>query len=341
MQHPTKAQTRTIEERPFSPVCEDSVPLPPCAKHILEIRSITVLFRFENCEFHPASRRLVVNGLVHALGGRAFDLLHALVENPDRVISKDELYERVWPGVAVEPGNLQVQVWALRRVLGHHTIATVPRRGYRFMPVVERLDIDAPDGGLEEDGAEAIATPLRLARLAQDRTHPPLITVTCSDMAAGNAQLLAAAPLMTAIHPLRRIWLVDAATLTGRRRPESLPPVMTGEPADVPAPPARERLFTLLQRLARRPAVLIVLNGHVAEGLPDAVQGLLDGNPGWSILVCSAQALQLPGEKLLHWSSDPLSEKPASPVRVSRTDLEPAALRWRFRRQGHFLPDGA
>jgi len=76
-------------------------------------------------------------------GGRAFDLLQTLIENHDRVVSKDELYERVWPGLAVEPGNLQVQIWALRKVLGRQVIATVARRGYRFMPAVVRVSAGA------------------------------------------------------------------------------------------------------------------------------------------------------------------------------------------------------
>jgi DNA-binding winged helix-turn-helix (wHTH) protein len=270
-----------------------------------------VLFRFENCEFHPASRRLVVNGQDHVLGGRAFDLLNALVENHDRVMRKDELYERVWPGVAVEPGNLQVQVWALRRVLGHHAIATVPRRGYRFMPSVERLENTAVQTGVDGDGRGLAATPLRLARLAQDRMHHPLITVTCLDPADGDAQLRAAAQLM-AVRQMRKIWLIDAVTLTGHRRPpSSMPPPMAGmagEPCRPSPPPARERLLVLLQRIARRPAVLVLLNGHAAEGLADAVRRLLEDNPGWRVMVCSTQALRLPGEKLLHWSSDPLPE---------------------------------
>ena len=79
-----------------------------------------------------AERRLQVEGQTVALGSRAFDLLAALVARRDRVVPKDELIEVVWPGLVVEDNNLQVQISALRKVLGANAIATVPGRGYQF-----------------------------------------------------------------------------------------------------------------------------------------------------------------------------------------------------------------
>ena len=79
-----------------------------------------------------AERRLLVEGQTVALGSRAFDLLAALVARHDRVVPKDELIEVVWPGLVVEDNNLQVQISALRKVLGASAIATVPGRGYQF-----------------------------------------------------------------------------------------------------------------------------------------------------------------------------------------------------------------
>ena len=79
-----------------------------------------------------AERRLQVDGQPVALGSRAFDLLAALVARRDRVVPKDELIEVVWPGLVVEENNLQVQISALRKILGAQAIATVPGRGYQF-----------------------------------------------------------------------------------------------------------------------------------------------------------------------------------------------------------------
>ena len=88
--------------------------------------------RFGRFEILTAERRLQVDGKPVALGSRAFDLLAALAARRDRLVTKDELLDVVWPGLVVEENNLQVQISALRKILGAQTIATVPGRGYQF-----------------------------------------------------------------------------------------------------------------------------------------------------------------------------------------------------------------
>ena len=89
-------------------------------------------YRFGAVEVRPGERQVLVEGRPAAVGARAFDLLVALIEQRDRVVSKDELLEQVWPGVVVEENNLQVQVSTLRKILGPGSVSTVPGRGYRF-----------------------------------------------------------------------------------------------------------------------------------------------------------------------------------------------------------------
>lgn len=89
--------------------------------------------RLGRFEVWPGRRLLLRDGRPCALGGRAFDLLLVLLRHRHRVVSVAELMDEVWPGLAVEPNNVQVQVWALRRLLGRQAIATVPRRGYRLV----------------------------------------------------------------------------------------------------------------------------------------------------------------------------------------------------------------
>lgn len=88
--------------------------------------------RFERVEIDAARRQVRVNGQHVVVGARAFDVLVALVEHRDRVVSKDELLALAWPGLVVEETNLTVQVSALRKALGAAAIATVPGRGYQF-----------------------------------------------------------------------------------------------------------------------------------------------------------------------------------------------------------------
>ena len=76
-----------------------------------------------------------------SLGARAFDVLQALIERRERLVTKNELLDLVWPGVVVEENNLQVQISTLRKLLGPLAIATIPGRGYRFTAEVD----GAPD----------------------------------------------------------------------------------------------------------------------------------------------------------------------------------------------------
>ena len=59
---------------------------------------------------------------------------------------EDELLARAWPNLVVEENNLQVQVSALRKVLGADAIATIPGLGYRFTPRLESPDAATPSG---------------------------------------------------------------------------------------------------------------------------------------------------------------------------------------------------
>lgn len=100
--------------------------------------------RFGRIEVRPALRQVRVDGKPVALGSRAFDVMMALVEHRDRLVSKTELMDAAWPGVIVEENNLSVQISALRRALGPDAIATVTGRGYRFTPPPTESDESEP-----------------------------------------------------------------------------------------------------------------------------------------------------------------------------------------------------
>ena len=93
---------------------------------------MTANYKFGRFELKPATRQLLADDQPTPLGERAFDVLLALVERRERMVTKDELLDLAWPGLVVEENNLHVQVSALRKVLGNSAIATVTRKGYRF-----------------------------------------------------------------------------------------------------------------------------------------------------------------------------------------------------------------
>ena len=97
-----------------------------------------------------ADFRLDVSEHVLSRGGgavvitpKAFDLLALLVRNHGHLLTKEEIITALWEGSFVEEANLNVNISALRRVLGDSAteqrfIETVPRQGYRFVAEVRR-----------------------------------------------------------------------------------------------------------------------------------------------------------------------------------------------------------
>jgi predicted ATPase/DNA-binding winged helix-turn-helix (wHTH) protein len=84
-----------------------------------------------------------------ALSPKAFDMLHYLVTHAGRLVTKDELLDAIWPQAAVSEAVVRVTIGALRKALGDtiqppRFIATVPRRGYRFLASVTLVAIETP-----------------------------------------------------------------------------------------------------------------------------------------------------------------------------------------------------
>ena len=85
------------------------------------------------------------NGQEVRLGGKAVALLRALMERPRTLVTKDELFDIVWPGLAVSESVLTTAAKEVRQALGDDArnpqlIQTVYGRGYRFLPDVETSD---------------------------------------------------------------------------------------------------------------------------------------------------------------------------------------------------------
>src|SRR5215831_15049420 len=77
---------------------------------------------------------------------KAFEVLRYLVENADRVVAKEELIKAIWPNVIVTDEALTHCISEVRQAIGYSgqtIIATVPRRGYRFVATVSRIATSA------------------------------------------------------------------------------------------------------------------------------------------------------------------------------------------------------
>src|SRR5262245_16806937 len=95
------------------------------------------LYQFGPYTVDSKRRTLSRQGVSVPVTPKAFDLLLYFVQNPDRVISKDELLKALWADSFVEEGNLTQNVFLLRKALGQKSedsglIVTIPRKGYQF-----------------------------------------------------------------------------------------------------------------------------------------------------------------------------------------------------------------
>jgi DNA-binding winged helix-turn-helix (wHTH) protein len=97
-----------------------------------------VRFLFADCVLDTGRRELTRGSDPVAVGPQVFDLLVYLVQNRDRMVSKDDLLETVWMGRVVSESTLSSHINAVRRAVGdlgsdQRLIRTIARKGFRFV----------------------------------------------------------------------------------------------------------------------------------------------------------------------------------------------------------------
>ncbi len=121
-----------------------------------------MIYSFEGFSLDPDRRELRRGGTYIAVEPQVFELLHFLVCNRDRFVSKDDLIAGVWDGRIVSDSTLSSRLTAARQAIGdsgeaQRLIRTVPRRGFRFIaPVSEHKN---GSGGLDLLAASRQAEP--------------------------------------------------------------------------------------------------------------------------------------------------------------------------------------
>jgi DNA-binding winged helix-turn-helix (wHTH) protein len=105
----------------------------------------SVRYRFGRFELDTRSGELERNRERVPLTPKVFQLLLFLVENPGTLIAKREFLDKIWGDTNVEEGSVTRAITSLRSALNDTAarpeyVQTVPRRGYRFVSAVERVD---------------------------------------------------------------------------------------------------------------------------------------------------------------------------------------------------------
>lgn len=103
------------------------------------------IYEFGSFLLNIAEQRLSRHGTPIHLKPKVFELLTIFVQNDGQILTKDELLRWLWADRFVEEHNITVSVSELRQALGENRneplyIETIPRRGYRFIAKVKRIE---------------------------------------------------------------------------------------------------------------------------------------------------------------------------------------------------------
>ncbi|HSI48597.1 MAG TPA: tetratricopeptide repeat protein [Ideonella sp.] len=272
-------------------------------------------YRFGRFELQPQERRLLENGVPVDLRPRALDLLSALVQRAGHLVGKDELFREVWPRVVVDDSALQVQVSALRKVLGKAALATVSGSGYRFVMAVGVVEAQPePSTALPRHNLPLALTSFvgreaALTRLAQSLARARLLTLTGAGGCGKTRLALQAAAAVLDRYP-DGVWLVELAALADASLvPQAAMAALALEEAPGVAP-----MQTLTAHLASRKLLLLLDNAeHLLAGCAALCDALLRDCPAVTLLVTSREKLGLVGELSYRVPSLSVPDAAASP----------------------------
>ncbi|KQV83034.1 winged helix-turn-helix domain-containing protein [Rhizobacter sp. Root1221] len=266
---------------------------------------------FADFEVRPGERRLAVRGQVVQIGARAFDLLVALVERSDRVVSKHELLDVVWPKLVVEENNLQVHIHALRKLLGPSAITTVPGRGYRFTaePVgappappqpdagealSREVGVHAADGNLPVHVSDLIGRADDLAALRAMLESQRLVTITGAG-GIGKTRLAQAVAHELRGQHAQGAWMVELAAVTD---PDLLVPLVA-QTIGIPLSGARPPIDELADALRQQHLLLVLDNcEHLVDAVGALALRLLGSAPSVRLLGTSQELLRVAEERV-------------------------------------------
>lgn len=315
---------------------------------------------FDRYELRPAERALLADGVPVRLGGRAFDLLVALLERRDRVVGKNELMDIVWPNLVVEENNLQAQIVALRKLMGPDAIATVPGRGYRLTLAVHPMGAP-PVSAAPAQPPASVADPACAA--PPDRHNLPrsvesligrerdmgqlqalvaqhrLVTVTGPGGVGKSRLVIDGAWAFVDKFP-DGVWLVELAALAD---PALVPAAITAA-LGIAVAPSGAALPALTRQLGDRRLLMVLDNcEHVVDAVASVLQAVLCAAPRVHALVSSQELIGIGGEHVLRLPSltVPTEPNPTAEAALVTGAVQLFVARARAADPGFVFDDGA
>lgn len=259
----------------------------------------------------PSERLLTRNGESVEIGGRSFDLLVALTEQPGTVLSKRELLKRVWSDVVVEDGSLRFHMAGLRKLLGDgiggaRYIATQVGVGYAFVAPIERQGAGTPSTpeAKERPDPGRFNVPARLPHLIgreQDVdllfgrvAETPLFSIVGA-AGVGKTSLAIEIGHRLATNFENQVTFVDFSMLENA----AVVPSMIAGAMGI-AVQSEDPVAVILGHMRERPFLLILDNcEHVVEAVAQAVERIVEEAPQARVVATSREPLRVRAERVL------------------------------------------
>ena len=245
----------------------------------------------------PHRRELLADGQPIELGGRAFDVLLALIDAPGAVLTKDELMGRVWPGRVVEENSLQAQVSALRKALGadRDLIRTVAGRGYQFTGEMPMRGVTASPrraSNLPEPISELIGRETAMAEVSDLMMAHRLVTLAgIGGIGKTRLGLEVARQLLPRFSD--GVWIAELGPLSD---PE-LVPVTVATALGLSLAAGSISPQSIAAALGSKRVLLVLDNcEHVIEEAARMAEALLRASPASRVLATSREPLRAEGE---------------------------------------------
>lgn len=310
--------------------------------------------RFGPFTLHVSRRQLFVGDRETKLGGRALDLLVALVERAGEVVDTPSLMALVWPRQVVEDNTLRVHLAALRKVLsaadpGMRHIANIAGRGYSFVAPVQpvapsdsalrapRLDLDRQLPRLD---VSLLGRDDTIAALDQQLDRERVVTLTGPGGIGKTSVAVTVARRIAARHA-QGLWFVDLSLLpAGADAVDAALAVARL----VGVAPAIDGLYLRLgERLAQGSHLLILDNcEHVVRAAAELVDALGRLAPALRVLSTSREPLCVTREQVHVLPSLALPEAGVCSLRDALASPAVALFVQRARAADHgFEPDDA
>ena len=185
------------------------------------------IFQFGKFQVDATARALRREDAIVKLNSRAFDVLLYLVQNPGRLLTRDELLKNVWQDAFVDESSLPQSISLLRRALeekpgDNSYIVTLPGRGYQFASAVR---IIAPEGVVSEDG-NTLPESTTAGRsdssglIFQQHTVETSVITSKEENAQLSSPLSRSRPLMAAFAVVAALALLAGGYFYSHRRPK-------------------------------------------------------------------------------------------------------------------------